>query len=266
MKSHIIIIPILAIIVASFYINNTINKISKERYDDTHYITWRGHEWDSKPNANFQFVRYDTAGISDVYLLKNEPLCLGSEHIDSVRYLYHNKKLWQVVVYVKTRESSDVWKKHSSFIGVIDGHSYLAPPSKEVLDSIAKDSSFVNNEKIVSYYNTKYESQLIGTEFSSWRFDPDKMPKKYTVIDANNNYGWHINSADKYDLSLSEYRVQFIPIEGKIIYTAHSGEVEINNEFEFIRQRAKIVADSMAKIQSEINKEKLRKEMGACGI
>lgn len=229
-----------------------INKITKERYDDAHYITWRGHEWSSKPGNNFQFIQYDSSQASDIYLMKNESLCLGSEHIDSVRYLYHHKKLWRVIVYVKTRENTIAWKINNFM------NFRVMKNWRSAMDSINKDSSYVNTEKIVSYYNIKYESPIVFNE-------RHETPKKYTTKDSN-GYGWHINSTDKFDIYASEYRVYFLPTEGEIVYTTSSGEIEIYNEFKFIESRAKAVADSMAKLQSEIDKEKLKKEMGACGI
>jgi hypothetical protein len=166
-------------------------------------------------------------------------------------------------VYVKTKENSDTWKKNTEHIGL-----WTFLPSKELRDSINKDSSYVNNDKIVSYYNIKYISEDITAESYAVALGGsiyDKIPKKYTIT-TENYYGWYINSTDKYNLSLSEYRVQFIPADGEIVYTSRSGELIVEDEIKFIENRAKSMADSIRKVQYQISKEKLIKEMGDCSI
>ena len=204
-----------------------IHNIKNIKAEEEPHFTWRNHEWNSVPDSSMYLLW--TVPYKSVYCVKNEPLCLGTEKIDSVRYYYYNNKLWRICVYVNTYEKYE--EEFSYKIAICDIDSKLPTPPNS--------ANFVNTNKIISYYNIKYGSYQLSVISSS----------NILVSTLSESYSWNN----------SKYSINFIPQYGMIIYTDSMEELKINNELENIRLKDEYIKDSL-------EKEKLKEEIKSCGI
>jgi hypothetical protein len=213
---------------------HNIKNIKAEEEEEEPHFTWRNHEWNSVPDSSMYLLW--TVPYKSVYCVKNEPLCLGTEKIDSVRYYYYNNKLWRICVYVNTYEESE--EEFLYKIAICDIDSKLPTPPNS--------ANFVNTNKIISYYNIKYGSY------------------QRSVISSSNIAlvrGYRRGQVPRigYSWNNSKYSINFIPQYGMIIYTDSMEELKINNELENIRLKDEYIKDSL-------EKEKLKEEIKSCGI
>src|ERR1700761_5895928 len=62
-------------------------------------LHWRNAQWNIKPDSTFVLLNKGKDSVN-IYSRINEKLCIGTEYIDSVRYLFYKGNLYKVVVYL----------------------------------------------------------------------------------------------------------------------------------------------------------------------
>ncbi len=60
---------------------------------------WRNTPWNIKPDSTFILLKRE-ADSTMVYSRIGEKTCIGTEKLDSVRYVFYKNNLWKTLVYL----------------------------------------------------------------------------------------------------------------------------------------------------------------------
>lgn len=267
-------------------------------------IVWRGHTWDKPLDSTFVY-KSDTDGIQ-IYAYKYEKTCIGSEHLDSVRYYFYKKKLLQVIVYIPTKEASKKYKQLGvydaeikklitlmntpKFNGYAQGHNVCAnhgkriPPYDNNSYIVSWKQGWDDNANCLSFKNS-FDSLKLDLDKDSSFVNTDKIIAYYTMrygessklvtFQGFKDIDCWFENLDKRDVIAIEIASSDFQLDINI----HTGTITYLNFIEWQNSKHKIVeiiAKQKAKVDSVKNaaknaeqdskKDRMKKELEGCGI
>ena len=227
-------------------------------------IYWRNTKWNIKLDSNFVFKRkLDTNNV--IYSKIGEKLCIGTETLDSVEYVFYKGNLRSVYLF-----------------GTLPTRYSIAVPKDSSVENNVIKTSYNNHEIVYSYHEHNVRKIRTGTELSFFydsagtsNLHEDKVVQYFNM--EYGSYGenvWHDKDAKKFYFTL---KIEISDVDRydndtvshsymRAVYNNGYVDEMCKNDIEAQQEKEKEIALKIVEEEKKKQENKLKNELNACPL